>query len=41
MNEVAKAGCILKDSMIEAVQVYLKKVPVVVDVSVGENWAEK
>jgi DNA polymerase I len=41
INEVEKAGCVLKDSMVEAGQVYLKNVPVVVDVSVGENWAGK
>ena len=32
---------ILRDSMVEAGQVYLKNVPVVVDVSVVGNWAEK
>ena len=34
MNEVVKAGNILKDSMVEAGQVYLKNVPIVVDVRV-------
>jgi hypothetical protein len=32
---------ILMDSMVEVGRVYLKNVPVVVDVSVAENWAEK
>jgi len=41
MGEVEKAQEILRDSMIEAGQVYLKNVPVVVDVSVVGNWAEK
>ena len=41
MNEVEKAQEILRDSMIEAGQVYLENVPVVVDVSVVGNWAEK
>jgi DNA polymerase I len=41
MNEVEKAKEILRDSMVEAGQVYLKSVPVEVDVSVVENWADK
>ena len=41
MNEVEKAQEILRDSMVEAGQVYLKNVPVVVDVSVVGDWAEK
>jgi DNA polymerase I len=41
INEVEKAQEILRDSMLEAGQVYLKNVPVVVDMSVVENWSEK
>ena len=41
INEVEKAQEILRDSMVEAGQVYLKNVPVVVDVSVVGNWSEK
>jgi DNA polymerase I len=41
INEVEKAQEILRDSMVEAGQMYLKNVPVVIDVSVVENWAEK
>ena len=40
-DETEMAGCMLKDSMVEAGQVYLKNVPVVVDESVAGNWAEK
>ena len=40
-DEVEKAQKILRDSMVEAGQMYLKNVPVVVDVSVVRNWAEK
>jgi len=32
---------ILKGSMIEAGQMYLKQVPVLVDVSIADNWSEK
>ena len=41
MNEVEKAGSILDDSMVEACQMYLKDVPVVVDVNAVENLSEK
>ena len=41
MSEIEKAQDILSDSMVEAGQVYLKNVPVVVDVSVVGNWSEK
>ncbi len=41
MNETEMAQEILRDSMVEAGQVYLKNMPVVVDVSIVENWAEK
>ena len=41
VNEVEKAQEIFRDSMVEAGQVYLKNVPVVVDMSVVGNWAEK
>jgi DNA polymerase I-like protein with 3'-5' exonuclease and polymerase domains len=37
MSEVEKAQEILWDSMVEAGQMYLKNVPVVVDVSAVEN----
>jgi DNA polymerase I len=40
-DETKMAGNILKDSMVEAGQVYLKNVQVVVDGSVVGNWAEK
>jgi DNA polymerase I len=41
MNEVEKAQEILRNSMIEAGQMYLKNVPVALDVSVVGNWSEK
>lgn len=41
VNETEMAEHILTDSMIEAGQMYLKNVPVAVDASVVENWAEK
>jgi DNA polymerase I-like protein with 3'-5' exonuclease and polymerase domains len=41
INEIKKAQEILSDSMVEAGQVYLKNVPVVVDVSVVGDWSEK
>ena len=41
VNDVEKAQKILRDSMVEAAQMYLKNVPVVVDVSVVGDWAEK
>jgi DNA polymerase I-like protein with 3'-5' exonuclease and polymerase domains len=41
LNEVEMAQEILRGSMVEAGQMYLKNVSVVVDVSVVENWAEK
>jgi len=40
-NEVKKAQEILKNSMVEAGQMYLKNVPVVVDMSVVDDWSEK
>jgi DNA polymerase I-like protein with 3'-5' exonuclease and polymerase domains len=39
--ETDTAAQILKDSMIDAGQIYLKDVPIVVDVSVADNWYEK
>jgi DNA polymerase I-like protein with 3'-5' exonuclease and polymerase domains len=39
--ETDTAAQILKDSMIDAAQIYLKDVPIVVDVSVADNWYEK
>ena len=35
------AAQILQDSMIDAGQMYLKDVPVLVDVMVMDNWYEK
>jgi hypothetical protein len=35
------AAHILKESMIDAGKMYLKDVPVLVDVSVVDNWYEK
>jgi DNA polymerase I-like protein with 3'-5' exonuclease and polymerase domains len=40
-DEAEIAGHILKDSMIEAGQAYLKNVYVVVDVRVVDNWKKK
>ena len=40
-DETEMAQEILRDSMIEADQMYLKNVPVAVDVSVVGNWSEK
>jgi DNA polymerase I-like protein with 3'-5' exonuclease and polymerase domains len=39
--ETETAAGILKDSMIDAGEIYLKDVPIVVDVSVADNWYEK
>jgi len=39
-NTETAAG-ILKDSMIDAGKIYLKEVPIVVDVSVADNWYQK
>jgi len=41
VEEVETADQILKQSMIEAGEMYLKDVPVVVEVSVADNWYEK
>jgi DNA polymerase I-like protein with 3'-5' exonuclease and polymerase domains len=35
------AAAILRDTMIEAGKVYLCRVPVEVEVTIGETWAEK
>jgi DNA polymerase I-like protein with 3'-5' exonuclease and polymerase domains len=35
------ATAILKETMIEAGKVYLARVPVEVEVTIGETWAEK
>ena len=35
------AAQILQDSMIDAVRIFLKDVPIVVDVSVADNWYQK
>jgi len=39
--EIETAAQILHDSMVDAGRMYLKDVPVVVDVSVADNWFEK
>jgi DNA polymerase I-like protein with 3'-5' exonuclease and polymerase domains len=39
--EVQTAAQTLKESMIDAGKAYLKTVPVVVEVSVADNWYEK
>ena len=39
--ETEIAAQILKDSMIDAGKIYLKDVPIVVDVSVVDNWYQK
>jgi DNA polymerase I-like protein with 3'-5' exonuclease and polymerase domains len=39
--ETDTASQILRESMIDAGKMYLKDVPVLVDVSVVENWYEK
>jgi DNA polymerase I len=39
--ETDTAAHILRESMIDAGNMYLKDVPVVVDVSVVDNWYEK
>jgi DNA polymerase I-like protein with 3'-5' exonuclease and polymerase domains len=36
-----EVAVILKDTMIQAGKAYLSKVPVEVDVTIGETWAEK
>ena len=41
INETAAANQIIRNSMIEAAQHYLKEIPVVVDVSVVDSWYEK
>jgi twinkle protein len=38
---IEKVAQILKESMIDTGQRYLKKMPVQVDVSVADNWFEK
>jgi len=35
------AAAILKETMIQAGRAYLSKVPVEVEVTIGETWAEK
>jgi len=40
-KQVKDAAAILKETMIEAGKAYLSKVPVEVEVTVGETWAEK
>jgi len=37
----AAAAAILRETMIEAGKAYLSKVPVEVEVTIGETWAEK
>jgi len=41
INEIAAATQIIRNSMIEAAQHYLKEIPVAIDVSVVDNWYEK
>jgi len=41
IEEIDAASQILKESMIDAGMAYLKDVPVVVEVSVADNWYEK
>ena len=38
---VEEAAVILRKTMIEAGNAYLSKVPIEVDVTIGETWAEK
>lgn len=41
-EEVAReVAVILKETMIQAGKAYLAKIPVEVDVTIGETWAEK
>ncbi len=40
-REAQEVCRIVKTAMVEGMQVYLKKVPVCVDASIGESWAEK
>jgi DNA polymerase-1 len=35
------AATILRDTMIQAGKAYLSKVPIEVEVTIGETWAEK
>jgi DNA polymerase I-like protein with 3'-5' exonuclease and polymerase domains len=39
--ETDTAAGILKDSMIDTGKIYLKEVPIVVDVLVADNWYQK
>jgi len=41
VEEAEAAAQILKQSMIDAGKVYLKNVPIVVEVSIADNWYEK
>jgi DNA polymerase I-like protein with 3'-5' exonuclease and polymerase domains len=41
ITEISTAAQILHGSMIDAGKMYLKDVPIVVDVSVTGNWYEK
>jgi DNA polymerase I-like protein with 3'-5' exonuclease and polymerase domains len=36
-----EAAVILKETMIEAWQTYVSKVPIDVDVTIGDTWVEK
>jgi len=39
--EIETSAQILKECMVDAGQMYLKDVPIAVDVSVADNWYEK
>jgi len=41
VEETEVAGQILHDSTVYAGKMYLKNIPVVVDVSIADNWYEK
>jgi DNA polymerase I-like protein with 3'-5' exonuclease and polymerase domains len=40
-KSAGEAAVILKETMIQAGKAYLGKVPVEVEVAIGETWAEK
>jgi len=40
-EEIADAAAILKETMIEAGKAYLARVPVEVEVTIGETWTEE